>query len=132
MSLHDKDRIFTNLYGYQPWTLAAARKRGDWDDTKALLTRGQDAIIDEIKASGLRGRGGGGPAPQLAGVGQAFGVHQSEAKRDCARRGAEVFRWGRSPANCPRPRLGMPLHRFKACGAGKLSAPPRLCERPFC
>ncbi|MEQ1673138.1 MAG: hypothetical protein ABL893_19990, partial [Hyphomicrobium sp.] len=31
--LGDKDRIFTNLYGYQPWTLAAARKRGDWDDT---------------------------------------------------------------------------------------------------
>ena len=60
MSLHDKDRIFTNLYGYQPWTLAAARKRGDWDHTKALMARGQDAIIDEIKASGLRGRGGAG------------------------------------------------------------------------
>ena len=44
MSLADKDRIFTNLYGYQPWTLAAARKRGDWDDTKALMARGQDAI----------------------------------------------------------------------------------------
>ncbi|WP_309623992.1 NADH-quinone oxidoreductase subunit NuoF [Novosphingobium sp.] len=60
MSLQDKDRIFTNLYGYQPWTLAAARKRGDWDNTKALLAKGKDAIIDEIKASGLRGRGGAG------------------------------------------------------------------------
>ena len=60
MSLQDKDRIFTNLYGYQPWTLAAARKRGDWDDTKSLLAKGQDAIIDEMKASGLRGRGGAG------------------------------------------------------------------------
>jgi len=58
--LEDKDRIFTNVYGFQPWTLDAARKRGDWDDTKALLARGQDAIIDEIKASGLRGRGGAG------------------------------------------------------------------------
>jgi len=58
--LADKDRIFTNLYGFQSWHLAAAIKRGDWDDTKALMARGQDAIIDEIKASGLRGRGGAG------------------------------------------------------------------------
>ena len=60
MSLLDKDRIFTNLYGYQDWSLKAAEKRGDWDDTKALIARGQDAIIEEIKASGLRGRGGAG------------------------------------------------------------------------
>ncbi len=58
--LADKDRIFTNLYGFQDWGLDAARKRGDWDDTKAILAKGQDAIIDEIKASGLRGRGGAG------------------------------------------------------------------------
>ncbi len=58
--LADRDRIFTNLYGYQPWNLAAARKRGDWDDTKALLARGRDGIIEEMKASGLRGRGGAG------------------------------------------------------------------------
>jgi len=60
VSLADKDRIFTNLYGYQPWGLKAAQARGDWDDTKALLARGQDAIIQEIKDSGLRGRGGAG------------------------------------------------------------------------
>ena len=58
--LDDKDRIFTNLYGFQPWNLEAARKRGDWDDTKALMARGQDQIIEDIKASGLRGRGGAG------------------------------------------------------------------------
>ncbi|AUW58446.1 NADH-quinone oxidoreductase subunit F [Sphingobium sp. SCG-1] len=58
--LADKDRIFTNLYGFQDWGLDGALKRGDWDDTKALMARGQDAIIDEIKASGLRGRGGAG------------------------------------------------------------------------
>ena len=58
--LADKDRIFTNLYGYQPWGLSAAMKRGDWDATKALMAKGQDAIIEEIKASGLRGRGGAG------------------------------------------------------------------------
>ena len=60
MSLQDKDRIFTNLYGFQDWGLKAARARGDWDDTKALMLRGQDAVIEEIKASGLRGRGGAG------------------------------------------------------------------------
>ena len=58
--LADKDRIFTNLYGFQPWNLEAARRRGDWADTKALLALGPDAIIDAIKASGLRGRGGAG------------------------------------------------------------------------
>jgi NADH-quinone oxidoreductase subunit F len=58
--LQDKDRIFTNLYGYQDWRLAASQARGDWDGTKALMAVGQDAIIEEIKASGLRGRGGAG------------------------------------------------------------------------
>ena len=58
--LADKDRIFTNIYGFQPWNLNAAILRGDWDNTRALMMRGQDAIIDEVKASGLRGRGGAG------------------------------------------------------------------------
>jgi NADH-quinone oxidoreductase subunit F len=58
--LADKDRIFTNVYGFQPWGLKAATARGDWDNTKALMQIGQDAIIDQIKASGLRGRGGAG------------------------------------------------------------------------
>ncbi|MCS6890904.1 MAG: NADH-quinone oxidoreductase subunit NuoF [Rhodovarius sp.] len=60
MPLSDKDRIFTNLYGFQPWNLAAARARGDWDGTAAIIARGRDAIIEEIKNSGLRGRGGAG------------------------------------------------------------------------
>ena len=60
MTLADKDRIFTNLYGFQHWGLSAAQARGDWDNTKDILTRGQDAIIEEVKASGLRGRGGAG------------------------------------------------------------------------
>ncbi|HEY9538118.1 MAG TPA: NADH-quinone oxidoreductase subunit NuoF [Kiloniellaceae bacterium] len=58
--LQDKDRIFTDLYGQQSWRLEAARKRGDWDGTKDLLLKGQDWIIDEMKKSGLRGRGGAG------------------------------------------------------------------------
>ena len=58
--LADKDRIFTNVYGFQSPFLKAAKQRGDWDDAKALMAMGQDAIIDKIKASGLRGRGGAG------------------------------------------------------------------------
>ena len=58
--LRDQDRIFTNLYGFEHWGLDAARKRGDWDGTKAILDKGPMAIIDEMKASGLRGRGGAG------------------------------------------------------------------------
>jgi NADH-quinone oxidoreductase subunit F len=58
--LQDKDRIFTNLYGQQSWRLEAARKRGDWDNTKAILDKGPDWIIEEMKKSGLRGRGGAG------------------------------------------------------------------------
>ncbi len=58
--LSDKDRIFTNLYGLHDWRLSCARARGDWDGTTALLARGRDALIEEVKASGLRGRGGAG------------------------------------------------------------------------
>jgi NADH-quinone oxidoreductase subunit F len=58
--LADKDRIFTNVYGFQSPYLKAAKQRGDWDDTKKLMQAGQDPIIDAIKASGLRGRGGAG------------------------------------------------------------------------
>jgi NADH-quinone oxidoreductase subunit F len=58
--LSDKDRIFTNVYGFQSPDLKAAQARGDWDNTKALMAFGQDTIIDAVKASGLRGRGGAG------------------------------------------------------------------------
>ncbi len=58
--LNDKDRIFTNLYGLHDWRLAGARARGDWDGTAAILARGRDTIVEDIKSSGLRGRGGAG------------------------------------------------------------------------
>jgi len=58
--LNDKDRIFTNIYGWEDAGLKAAQKRGDWDNTKAILKKGREWIIDEMKASGLRGRGGAG------------------------------------------------------------------------
>src|SRR4051812_45420034 len=60
LMLDDKDRIFTNVYGFQPWGLKSARQRGDWDGTRTLMALGQNAIIDIVKESGLRGRGGAG------------------------------------------------------------------------
>jgi NADH-quinone oxidoreductase F subunit len=58
--LKDEDRVFQNLYGYQSWRLEAAKKRGTWDRTKDLVLMGRDKIVEEMKASGLRGRGGAG------------------------------------------------------------------------
>jgi NADH dehydrogenase (ubiquinone) flavoprotein 1 len=58
--LKDQDRIFTNLYGEQDWRITDAEKRGDWHRTKDLLYMGPDQIIADMKASGLRGRGGAG------------------------------------------------------------------------
>jgi len=58
--LADTDRIFTNLYGQADWGLAGARARGDWDGTKDLILKGREWIIEEVKKSQLRGRGGAG------------------------------------------------------------------------
>ena len=58
--LEDRDRIFLNLYGLHDWGLDGALARGAWDGTKAILQRGRDWIINEVKASGQRGRGGAG------------------------------------------------------------------------
>ena len=59
--LRDKDRIFTNLYGLQDWRLPAAQRarrlgRHQGDPGARAAT----AIIEEMKDSGLRGRGGAG------------------------------------------------------------------------
>ena len=56
----NKDKIFTNIDGNEPVDLSAAKKRGDWDKTKSLIQNGRDWIIEQVKASGLRGRGGAG------------------------------------------------------------------------
>ncbi len=58
--LADKDRIFRNLYGFHDVSLAGAIRRGAWDGTKLFIDKGHDWIINEVKASGLRGRGGAG------------------------------------------------------------------------
>lgn len=58
--LKDEDRIFTNLYGRHDWKLKGALSRGDWHKTKEIVLKGSEWIINEVKISGLRGRGGAG------------------------------------------------------------------------
>lgn len=40
--------------------LKGALKRGDWYKTKEIILKGSDWILNEVKISGLRGRGGAG------------------------------------------------------------------------
>ena len=76
--LQDKDRIFTNIYGLKDKSLKGAMARGHWDNTKGLIEKGRDWIIDEMKASGLRGarrcRLPDGPEMVLHAQGSRMGV----------------------------------------------------------
>ena len=58
--LLDKDRIFSNLDGTGSADISAALARGDWHDIGKIFEQAPGKIIDEIKNSGLRGRGGAG------------------------------------------------------------------------
>ena len=58
--LKSEDKIFKNLYGYESASLDAAIKRGSWKDTKKFIEKGSEWLIEEVKNSGLRGRGGAG------------------------------------------------------------------------
>ncbi|MFT6659900.1 NADH-quinone oxidoreductase subunit NuoF, partial [Maritalea sp.] len=58
--LSDQDRIFTNLYNQGDWGLKGAQSRGSWSQTKSFIDKGRDWITEEVKSSGLRGRGGAG------------------------------------------------------------------------
>ena len=68
-NLRDQDRIFQNLYGRYPPDLKHAKMMGDWHKTKEIVLKGHEWIINEIKASGLRGRGGAGFPSGLKWVG---------------------------------------------------------------
>ena len=52
--------IFTNIDGSSPASLESALQRGDWATSKGIISKGRDWIIEEVKKSGLRGRGGAG------------------------------------------------------------------------
>ena len=58
--LKEKDKIFSNLYGFESPSLESAKKRDDWSNTKEIIQKGRDGIIAELTQSGLRGRGGAG------------------------------------------------------------------------
>ncbi len=58
--IKDKDKIFSNLLGFESYSLKYAIKRGDWDNTKKILSHNSDKIIEIVKDSWLRGRGGAG------------------------------------------------------------------------
>ena len=94
--LADKDRIFTNLYGRDDWRLAGAQQRGDWDGTKELIHKGRDWIVEQIKESGLRGRGGAaiGTAPRSSFSRGATGSSSRSRSPGCAGVAAPVFRPG--------------------------------------
>lgn len=58
--LKDSDRIFQNIYGFKGTGLDVAKSVGDWDGTDKLIAKGREWLVDEVKNSGLRGRGGAG------------------------------------------------------------------------
>ena len=58
--LKKENKIFQNLYNDLGWEIDNALKRDDWKNTKEIIAKGKNWIIDEIKKSDLRGRGGAG------------------------------------------------------------------------
>ncbi len=58
--LKEEDKIFKNLYNNLGWNVEDSLKRDDWSNTKDIISKGKDWIINEIKLSELRGRGGAG------------------------------------------------------------------------
>jgi len=58
--LKESNKIFTNLYGFESSNLEAAEKRGDWHNIKELVSQDSSQIIQIVKNSCLRGRGGAG------------------------------------------------------------------------
>jgi len=63
--LADKDRIFLNIYGQRDWGLEGAKGARRVERHEGHRRQTPEWICDQIKASGLRGRGGAGFATGL-------------------------------------------------------------------
>ena len=46
--LKDQDRIFRNLYNDFGWEINESFKRGDWFETKKIISKGKEWIIKEV------------------------------------------------------------------------------------
>ena len=128
MMLDDKDRIFSNLYGLHDWGLEGARARGGWDDTKAIIEKGRDWIINEMKASGLRGRGGAGfpDRAQMVVHAQAVGRPAALSRRQCRRVRARHLQGPRDhAARSASADRGLPDRRLRHGRACRLHLYPR-------
>jgi len=58
--LNPQDRVFQNLHGQDDACLEGALTRGSWSNTKEILSKDQNEVIELVKSSQLRGRGGAG------------------------------------------------------------------------
>ena len=58
--LKEENKIFKNLYNEYGWKINDALKRDDWKNTRDIISKGREWIINEVKKSELRGRGGEG------------------------------------------------------------------------
>ena len=105
--LEDKDRIFTNLYGLHDWRLEGAKQRGVWNGTADMLAQTPEWICDQIKNSGLRGRGGAGFdtglkwtfMPKQESERPHYLVVNADESEPGACKDREIMRWRAAPAD---------------------------------
>ena len=58
--ISQKDKVFQNLHGFEDAFLEGALKRGSWSNTKEILSKSQNDVIELVKSSQLRERSGAG------------------------------------------------------------------------
>lgn len=58
--LAEENKVFQNIYGQHGVSLSIAESLGDLIKLKEILAKGREWVIEELKTSGLKGRGGAG------------------------------------------------------------------------